>query len=211
MVGDGFMGELQLPASLNGGLLQQKSRDALIQTFPHDLFDEPHHIGKPRRHQLVGIVRHRRGFLHHALIDFCRDHPELRILFRFDRHIKLDGTQHAGCGKQAHIPVKQSVDGDLPPLLRKDKGAQLPGLYQEQPGAVHAAVVYDGSLFYCPGPDRAKNAVLLYGGQFSPYREIVCKIHGLYLLAEALQIQVEKSAIERIFQPSSFVKIFFFT
>lgn len=128
MVGNGFRGEFQPPAFLNGGLLHQKSRDALIQTFPHDLFDEPHHI-------------------------------------------ELDRTQHAGCGKQAHIPVKQSVDGDLPPLLRKDKCAQLPGLYQEQPGAVHAAVVYNGSLFYRPGHDRAKNAVLLYGGAVFPIQE----------------------------------------
>ena len=130
MSGNIFVGDLQLPASLDGRFLQQKSGDALIKALPHNLLDQPHHVGKPGGHQLVGIVRHRRGFLHQALIDLRGDDPEFGILLRFDRHIKLDGVQHTGSGKQAHVPVKQPVDRDLPPLIRKDTGAKLPGLYQ---------------------------------------------------------------------------------
>lgn len=62
---------------------------------------------------------------------------------------------------QAHIHVKQPVEGDLPPLLRENIGPQLSGLDQKQSGAVHAPVVEHRPLFYASGDETAQQAVLL--------------------------------------------------
>ena len=173
---------LQRPAPLYGGFLQQKRGQAPVQALPHDLLDQPHHIGKPGRHQLVGEVGRRCGFLHDPAVHFRGDDPELGVLFRFDRHLKLGRAHHAGGGKQADIPVEQPVEGDLPPFVRKDEGAQLAGLYHQQAGAVHAAVVEHGPFLYAPGHGRAAQAALLGGGEFVPDRKISFKRHGVHLL-----------------------------
>ena len=171
------MGEPQLSAALNCGLLQEERRDALIEALPQNLLDEPHHIGKSGGHELVGIVCHRRGLLHQAPVDLRGNDPELRVLFRLDDHLKLNGAYHAGGGEKAHVPVKQPVEGDLPPLLRKNVGPQLPGFHQQQPRAVHIAIVHEGPLSHGPGHDRVQDPALLRGGKPAPHRKAARKIH----------------------------------
>ena len=91
MVGDDLMGDLQLVGIFDGGFLQKKGGQAFIQAFPEDLLDEPHDVGKTRGHQLVGVVRERSGLCQEIFIELRRDQPELRILFRCDRNLKLYG------------------------------------------------------------------------------------------------------------------------
>ena len=50
MVGDVLVGELQLTGPLDGGLLQQKGGQALVQALPHDLLHQPHDFGEPAGH-----------------------------------------------------------------------------------------------------------------------------------------------------------------
>lgn len=95
--------------------LQQECGYTLVETLPHDLLHEPHDIGEARGHQFVGIVGNRRRSFHDALINFGRYYPKVSVLFRLNGHFELNGTHDTGGGKQAHIPVKQTVDGDLAP------------------------------------------------------------------------------------------------
>ena len=55
--------------------LQQKRGQPLVKALPHDLLHEPHDLGEPGGHDLIGKIGYRGGFLHDALIYFCRDDP----------------------------------------------------------------------------------------------------------------------------------------
>ena len=170
-------------ANLDRGLLQQKGGQPLVQAFPHGLLHQPHDVGKPAGHQLVGVVGHRGGLLHQALVDLCGDHPKFRVFLRRDRHLKLDGTHHAGGGKKAHIPVKQAVDGDLPALLRLDIGPELPPADEQQPGAIHIAVVQDLPLGHGAEQQAARKPLLLVLVQLAPNGKMILKCHTASLLA----------------------------
>ena len=106
-------------------------------------------------------------------IDIRGNNPQLRILFRRDGHIKLDGTQDAGGGKQADIPVEQPVEGDLPPLFGEDEGPKLAGFDQQQAGTVRAAVVEQGPLFHASADQAGGNRLLLLGRHVVPYGKVL--------------------------------------
>ena len=130
MIGNGLMCDAQFIAPLNSGLFQQKSRYPLIHMLPHDLLYQPHDLGEPACHQLVGIVGDRGGYLHDTLVGLCRDYPEFRIFLGLDGNFKLDRAHHAGGREQAEVPVEQAVKGDLPALFGEKIHPQLAG--QEQ-------------------------------------------------------------------------------
>ena len=161
MIGNGLMGDLQHAAPLDGSLLQQKGRHPLVQALPHDLLHQPHDLGEPAGHQLVGVVGHRRRRLHDVLVDLRGNDPEVRVLLRLDGDLKLDGAHDAGRREQAQIPVEQAVNGDLPPLVREDIGPELPRLHQEESGAVHVPVVQDRPLLHGSEIQIAADPVLL--------------------------------------------------
>ena len=183
MVGNGLVGDFQLIRPLNGRLLQQEGRQPFVQALPHDLLHQPHDLGESAGHQLIGVVGHGGGLLHEALIDLRGDDPELGVLLRLNGHLELDGAHHAGGGKEAHIPVKQAVEGDLPPLVREDIGPELARFHQEQPGAVHVPVVQNRP----PGRAAERRAVLkpvlLVLIQLIPDGKIIRKVHPVSLLA----------------------------
>lgn len=164
MVRNGFMGDPEGMGVLDGGFLQQKTCHPLVKALPHNLLDQPHHVGEAGGHQLVGVVGQRSGFLHNALIDFRRDDPQVGILLRFNDDVKLDRPHHAGGGEQADVPVKQPVNGDLPALVREDVRAELAGSDQKQPRAVRASVVEHSAPGDFFGSQAAQDPVLLKGG-----------------------------------------------
>ena len=163
MVGDGLVGDGQPVRALNGGLLQQKGGNPLVHAPPHHLLHKPHDLREAPGHELVGVVGQGGGLLHQLPVDLRRDDPEVRVLLRRDGHVELNAPHDAGGGEQADVPVKQPVDGDLPALLREDVGPELPGPYHQQPGAVRAAVVEQGSLFHGPLAEAAQDPLLLGG------------------------------------------------
>ncbi len=128
MVCNGFVGELQGGGPLDGSFFQQKGCHPFVQTLPHDLFYEPHHIGKVSGHQLVGVIGHSGGFFHDTFIDLCGNDPKPGILLGFNGHFKLNGAQHTGGRKQTYIPVEQSVKGDFSAGVREDVGSELSGI-----------------------------------------------------------------------------------
>ena len=183
MVGDGLVGDFQCTASLDGGLFQEERRQAPVQALPHDLFHQPHHIRKAGGHQLIGIICRRCGFFQDAFVHLGGHHPEFRVLFRRDRHVELDGAQHAGGREQAHIQFEQAVERDLAAFVRQDVDPKLPGFDQEQAGTIHASVVDDGPLFDAVAYQAAKDAGLLFCVQLIPYGKAALKFHVIPFLS----------------------------
>ncbi len=158
---NGLVCNFQRVAVLDRGFFQEKGGDAFVETLPHDLLNQPHHVGKSGGHQFIGVVRYRCGFSHNALIDLYGNDPKVGVLFGFDGDVKLNGAHHAGCGKQTHIPIKQTVNGDLPSFIGEDIGAKLAGFYQQKSRAVVIAVVNHRSFFYRAGNQRAEDLSLV--------------------------------------------------
>ena len=177
MVPDNFMGQLQLIAALQPRLVQQERRQPLVKAFPHDLLHQPHDLGKPAGHDLIGIVGQGSGRLHHALINFRGDQPKVGIPLGFYGDVKLDAVHHAGGRKQTDIHFKQPVKGDFPSLFRENICPQLPGTDQKQPCTVRRTVVKNGSFFYALAAGRPQKRLLLLQRQLIPYRKILCKLH----------------------------------
>ena len=73
------------------------------------------------------------------MIHLYGNDPHFGILFGFDNDVELNGAHHAGCGKQTHIPIKQTVNGNLPSFIGKNVGAKLTGLYEQESCAVITA------------------------------------------------------------------------
>ena len=147
MVGNFFVGDFQNGSSLQLGFFQQKGGQSLVEAFPHNLLHEPHYLGKAAADQLIGIVGHNGGLLHHCFEQAGRENPECTVLFCFHNDFKLNIGHNAGCGEQADIPLKQSVQRNLPAFAGKGVHPQLTGTDYQQPKAIQIAVVQDGTGF----------------------------------------------------------------
>ena len=165
------MGQPQGGGPFNDGFFQQKGSQALVKALPQDLLNEPHHLGKPCRHNLVGKVRQWRGGFHDPLVDFGGNHPERGILFRLDGDVKLDGPHHAGGGEQAQVALEKPVQGYLPPLGGQHKGPELAALHQQKPGAVRIAAVHNLPLAYLSEEGAAAQGCLLLCRELTPHGE----------------------------------------
>ena len=117
VVGDGLVGDIQPAGTLNHRFFQEKGGHPPVHTLPHDLLHEPHDLGKPGGHDLVGVVGGGGGLLQEPPVKLRGNHPERRVLLRLNGDVKLCAPQDAGGGKQADIPVKQAVDSNLPALV----------------------------------------------------------------------------------------------
>ncbi len=155
------MGDGQPVRALDGEFLQEESGHSLVHALPHNLFHQPHDLGKPGGHDLVGVVRQGSGPFHNTPIRLCGDDPEASVLLRLNGDVKLCAPQHTGGGKQTDILVKQAIDCDLTSLVRKDIGPELAGLHQQQPSAVRITVVDHRPLFDFTENQIVQNAALL--------------------------------------------------
>ena len=104
MIADSFMRRFQNKASFEVAFLQQKFRKPLVKAFPQNLLHQPHHIRKPRSHNLVRVIGNGCGLQHELFIDIRRNNPKRGIFFRFNADLKLDAVHHAGRGnhKEKH-------------------------------------------------------------------------------------------------------------
>ena len=109
VIGDPFVGDPKGSGSFQGTLFQQKSGQTFVQALPHDLLHQPHDLRKTAADQLIGEIGYGSGLLHKFLEDAGWDNPHLAVLLRSDHYFKLDIGHDTGGGKQAHIPVKQTV------------------------------------------------------------------------------------------------------
>ena len=122
MVADELMGDLEGFGAFQGGLLQQKGGQTLVKALPHDLFHPPHHLGEAGGHDVVGEIGDRCGLLHHLLVDLRGDNPKLRLLLCLNDDLELNAPHDAGSGKQADVPLKQTVKRHFPSLVRENVG-----------------------------------------------------------------------------------------
>ena len=85
----------------------------------------------------------------------------------------------AGSRKQAHIPFKKTVKGDLPPFFRQDVSPELSISDEEQTGAVKSTVMKDSAFFYLTVKQAGSDPFLLALVKFWPQGKIVLKILGI--------------------------------
>lgn len=75
------------------------------------------------------------------LISVSRNNPHRGILLRLNGDLKLNAVHHTGGGKQANIPIKQTIEANLPSFIRKNIGTKLSASYQQKTGTLHSSVV----------------------------------------------------------------------
>ena len=175
---DALMRQRQDIRAGQAALFQQERREAAVQLAVEELVHQPHHLGKARRHQLVGIAGHSRGLLHKRFVNIRRDAEHIGRLLRGDHHVKLDAAHNAGGGKQADIAFKQAVQRQLLALAGQGVGAQPSLDDDEQPRAVAAARVQDIAGLKARAGNGALQQVALRVGQFRPEREILLDRHS---------------------------------
>ena len=177
MVGDFLVGQIQRLAALQGALLQQELGQPLVEPLPHDLLHQPHDLGKPAGHDLVGIVGQRGRLGHQSLKPVRRHQEKLGVLFRLNGDIELDAPHHARGREQTDVPGEQPVNGDFPALGREQAGPELAGLHQQQAQTVVAAPVEHGAGLGLP-PHRDLGQGLPLGlGQLIPHGEKCRQFH----------------------------------
>ncbi|MPM27771.1 hypothetical protein SDC9_74285 [bioreactor metagenome] len=121
MSGNFVVRNTQHVAAVQRALCQEKFRKALVKALPHNLLHQPHHLGKPGGHQLIGVIRHSKRTVGKPFVYVRGNYPQLRVLLRLHGNVKLNVLHNAGGGKQAHVPLEQAVDGDLLPLVGENE------------------------------------------------------------------------------------------
>ena len=66
---------------------------------------------------------------------------KLGIFFCLNGHVKLNGTNDAGGRKQAHVSVKEAINGYLPSLIRENICTKLSVPDKKETGTIHVPVL----------------------------------------------------------------------
>ena len=105
MTPDGLVGDLQDIRSLQCTFFQQEACQPLVKALPQNLLQQLHDIGKSACHDFICKICQRCGLIHDRFITICGYDPKFSVHFRFNHHLKLNGTHHAGGREQADISL----------------------------------------------------------------------------------------------------------
>ena len=182
MVGDLFMGDLQLQGIFNPAFFQQKIGQTFIKAFEHDLFHEPHQFRIITGQQIPGVVGNGKRLLCQILKQTGRNAPKFTVFFCFDHDIQLHIRHHTGSTEQTGVIVKKSPHGDLPTVGRQNIGSELSGTDHHQPQTIGTAVMNMMTSQNLPLLNDLRNSLLLFFGQLVPKGNVIGKFHMTHLL-----------------------------
>ena len=82
------------------------------------------------------------------LISVSRNNPHRGILLRLNGNLKLNTVHHTGGGKQANIPIKQTIEANLSSFIGKNIGTKLSASYQQKTSTLHSSIVNHGPFVH---------------------------------------------------------------